>query len=214
LITDSVSVSLFGAAALMLYETLGRVSSGLSNALQGDFGEMWLEAVAAGCGLLHGRPDRTDLDKADVQLTMLGVYRGTYNPTVKVQVKTEINLREGDDGMFSYNLDIKTYNVLRREDHMVRRVLAVIGVEAREPRVKLHPEGTLLIGRGVWVSLEGMPASPNTSSQVVKLPAANTIDHEGLKRMLTEYGVRSTTPVPDVNLWSEDPQLSGEGEQQ
>jgi hypothetical protein len=39
------------------------------NALQGDFGEAWLEAVAAGCGLLHGRPSTVDLEKADVELT-------------------------------------------------------------------------------------------------------------------------------------------------
>ncbi|GAA4223819.1 hypothetical protein GCM10022254_01870 [Actinomadura meridiana] len=31
------------------------------NTLQGDFGEAWLEAVAAGCGLLHGRPTTVDL---------------------------------------------------------------------------------------------------------------------------------------------------------
>ena len=64
------------------------------NALQGDFGEAWLEAVAAGCRLLHGRPSTLDLDKADVEVTLLGIAAGTYNPTVKVQVKTEVNLRE------------------------------------------------------------------------------------------------------------------------
>jgi hypothetical protein len=181
---------------------------GLGNALQGDFGEAWLAAVAAGCGISHGRPDTLDLDKADIQLMMRGVFRGTYNPTVKVQVKTEIGLRTGDDGMFSYNLDIETYDVLRRQDHVVRRVLVVIGLQREEPRVRLNGDGTLLIGCGAWVSLEGRPASSNKTSQVVKLPAANTLDHAGLTRMITEYGVRSTTPVPDVNLWD----ISEEGE--
>lgn len=178
---------------------------GVRNALQGDFGEAWLRAVAAGCGISHGRPDELDLDKADVQLMLREVIRGTYHPTVKVQVKTEVNLRQGRDGMYSFSLDIKTYDVLRRSDHVVRRVLAVIGLEPEEPRVRLEPGGTLLVGRGAWICLEGMPASANTSSQVVRLPAANTIDHAGLRRMLTEHGVRSSTPVPAVDPWSSDP---------
>jgi hypothetical protein len=179
--------------------------------LQGDFGETWLRVVAAGCGLSHGRPDTLDLDKADVQLMLRGVFRGTYNPTVKVQVKTEVDLRPGDDGMFSYSLDIQTYDVLRRQDHVVRRILAVIGLVGAEPRIRLNEDGTLLIGQGAWVSLEGMPVSANTTSQVVRLPATNTLDHEGLRRMLIQYGVRSSAPVPDVDLWQTDPAPGTEG---
>ena len=181
--------------------------------MQGDFGETWLEAVAAGCGLSHGRPDTLDLDKADVQLMLRGVIQGTYNPTVKVQVKTEVNLRPDEDGMFSYSLDLSTYDVLRREDHVVRRILAVIGLEPDGPRVKLHEDGTLLIGRGAWVSLEGMPPSLNKAVQVVKLPAANTIDPAGLERMLAEYGVRSSAPVPTVDPWNSSSEPGTEGGQ-
>jgi len=107
------------------------------NALQGDFGESWLRAVAAGCGLLHGRPTTVDLDKADVELTQRGVVDGTYCPTVKVQVKTTSNLRIADDGRIVYDLDVATYEVLRRTDHSVRRVLVVIGLSDDGARVQL-----------------------------------------------------------------------------
>lgn len=80
--------------------------------LQGDFGEAWLEAVAAGCDLLHGRPSTVDLDKADVQLTKAGLWWGSYSPTVKVQVKTTSNLRRLGGRDMSYDLDVATYNVL------------------------------------------------------------------------------------------------------
>ena len=177
---------------------------GVENALQGDFGEMWLEAVAAGCGLSHGRPDSLDLDKADVQLMLRGVIGNTYNPTVKVQVKTEVGLRPDKDGMFSYSLDVETYNVLRRQDHVVRRILMVIGLEEDGSRIRLQDNGTLLIGQGAWVSLEGMPETENTSEKVVKLPVANTIDEAGLEHMLAEYGVRSSARVPSVDLWTNE----------
>lgn len=175
---------------------------GVGNALQGDFGESWLEAVAAGCGFSHGRPDVLDLDKADVQLMLRGVVSGSYNPTVKIQVKTETGLLPGDDGTISYSLDIETYDVLRREDHVVRRILVVIGLEAAGPRVRLQDDGTLLVGHGAWISLEGMPSSENATKQVVRLPVTNTIDQVGLERMLKEYGVRSTAPVPRIDLWA------------
>ena len=87
----------------------------------------------------------------------------------------------------------------------------MIGLEPEEPRVKLHAEGTLLIGQGAWVSLEGMPASDNAVTQVVKLPVTNTIDPPGLKRMLMQYGVRSTTPAPAPDLWLSDPEPGSEG---
>jgi len=38
------------------------------NAIQGDFGEAWLEVVASGCGLLRGR-STLDLEKTDLDLT-------------------------------------------------------------------------------------------------------------------------------------------------
>jgi hypothetical protein len=180
--------------------------------LQGDFGEAWLEAVAAGCGFLHGRPASLDLEKADVQLTLRGRHGGTFNPTVKVQVKTEVNLRSDPDGSLVYSLDLPTYDVLRREDHAVRRILAVIGLLANGPRVRLGDDGTVLMGRGAWISLEGHLASGNSTSQVIRLPIANTLDEAGLQRMLTMYGVTRPTPVPDVDPW-EVTDMRKEGEQ-
>ncbi|MFA1550988.1 DUF4365 domain-containing protein [Actinomadura chokoriensis] len=173
------------------------------NTLQGDFGEAWLEAVAAGCGLLHGRPTTVDLQKADVQLVYPGTDLGTYYPTVNVQVKTTIELRRLASGDFGYDLDLETYDALRRADHAVGRVLAVIGVSGEGEMVRLHSEGTLLCGRGAWISLEGMDPSRNRTSQAIHLPAANTLDQSGLHRMLKTHGIRRSTPVPSINIWEQ-----------
>jgi hypothetical protein len=161
---------------------------------------MWLGAVAAGCGILHGPSTTVDDIKGDVELVRKGYWRGTWNPTVRVQVKTSADLREVDDH-FAYNLDIETYNVLRRTNESVRRILVVIRLARTGERVRLVESGTLLVGRGAWVSLEGRVASTNTTSQVVMLPMANTLDRSGLERMLKTYGVRSSTPVPPIDVW-------------
>ncbi|RJL33189.1 DUF4365 domain-containing protein [Bailinhaonella thermotolerans] len=170
------------------------------NALQGDFGEAWIEAVAAGCGILHGKPATLDLQKADVQLSLRGHHAGTYNPTVLVQVKTTTDLRRVGD-VYHFDLDVETYEVLRRDDHSIRRILAVIGMPKDGEYVRLVDDGTLLVGCGAWVSLEGLPATTNGKTQVVRLPAANTLDPDGLRRMLEKHGVRRSTPVPLVDAW-------------
>jgi hypothetical protein len=170
------------------------------NVIQGDYGETWLRVVAAGCGLLHGRPTTLDLEKADVELVRRGLWDGMWHPTVKVQVKTTIDLRQEEDH-FVYNLDAGTYNVICRDNESVRRVLAVFRLPKRGEKVRLLRSGTLLAGSGAWVSLEGSPATANTGSRVVRLPVSNTIDRPGLERMVATYGVRSSTPVSEVNAW-------------
>lgn len=123
-----------------------------------------------------------------------------WHPIVKVQVKTTVDLRQEDDH-FVYDLDVETYDVLRRDNETVRRVLAVFRLPKRGEKVRLLKTGTLLVGSGAWVSLEGEPATPNTASRVVRLPVANTVDRPGLEHMLATYGVRSSTPVPTVDPW-------------
>jgi hypothetical protein len=78
------------------------------NPLQGEFGEAWLGAVAAGCGLLHGRPTSLDVQKADVQLVQPGDPSGTRDATVNVQVKTTGHLRRSGSGHYGYDLDLET----------------------------------------------------------------------------------------------------------
>lgn len=170
------------------------------NSLQGDFGEMWLRTVAAGCGLLQGRPTTIDRVKTDVHLILEGEWKGTDDPAVNVQVKTTTELRKSH-GYYSYDLDIPTYDKLRKANASTPRILVVIGLESGGERVLIQRRGTLLVGCGAWVSLAGRRASANRTKQAVRLPASNTLDRPGLERMLTTYGVRSSTPVPQVDVW-------------
>jgi uncharacterized protein DUF4365 len=173
---------------------------GEDNLFRGDYGEAWLRAVAAGSGLLHGRPTSLDLEKADVELVRRGFCSGVWNPTVKVQVKTTVDLRE-ENGDFIYDLDVATCDVLRRDNETVRRILAVFLLPKSGDKIRLLKRGTLLAGYGAWASLEGCPPTTNKTSQAVRLPVANTIDRSGLERMLEKYGGRSSTPTREIDAW-------------
>ena len=174
---------------------------GEDSIVKGDFGEAWLQVVAAGVGMEHGRPTTTDRDKADVELKLLDL-NGWDNACVQVQVKTSETVTVEDDSLV-FDLDVATYDRLRRGRSVPRRLLAVFKVSDPTDRVRLTDEGTLLVGRGAWVSLEGWPTSPNTTTQRVKLPLANQVDADGLARMLKAYGTPVSTPVGPVDLWEE-----------
>jgi hypothetical protein len=171
------------------------------NTAQGDFGEAWVEVIAAAAGMDHVRftPDR---DKVDVEVTLLEEVQGTYHPAVKVQVKTELGLLPGDDGIVRYRLDIGTYDFLRRTNHGTPRVLVVFGLDQTGERVTLASEGTVLRGYGHWVSLAGKPGV-DAKSVVVELPVTNRMDTAGLRDMVIGYGVRQSTVVPAVEAWSD-----------
>lgn len=184
--------------------SLAGFSQGERNTLSGDFGESWLHAAASGCGLLHGTPATLDLIKGDVQLTLRGVEGGVRNPTVLVQVKATTDLRDHDADTWAFDLDVETHEVLRQTDHQTRRVLAVIRLSEDGETLRLMPDGTLLVGQTSWTSIEGAPGSPNKATQVVYLPKANVLDPEGLRAMLTTYGVPRSSLVPEVDEWGGD----------
>jgi Domain of unknown function (DUF4365) len=171
------------------------------NTIQGDFGEKWLCAVASGCGLIAIPHNLPDLEKIDVEITLADVLDGVRNPCVKVQVKTTQELRLLDDSTASYSLDVDTYNDLRMSDQFMPRVLVVFGLANDGERVRLEEDGTLLVGRGMWVSLEGREPVINSTRVAIHLPRANTVDKDGLFRLLREHAVRRSTVVPEVSEW-------------
>lgn len=174
---------------------------GVENPTQGDFGEAWVEVIAAAAGMDHGRftPDR---DMVDVEITLLEELPGLYHPSVKVQAKTQRGLMVRKDGTMRYRLDRRTYDFLRRPDHTTPRVLAVFGLHDSGTRLRLAEDGTLLCGVGLWVSLRGKP-DVTAKSVLVELPAENKLDVAGLREMIVKCGVRQSTAVPDENMWAE-----------
>jgi len=177
------------------------ITPGEDSIVKGDFGETWLEVVASAIGMEHGRPTTTDRDKADVELKLLNPGINDWdNACVQVQVKASERVTVDNDSLV-FDLDIKTYDRLRRGRSVPRRLLAVFKVSDPTDRIRLTDEGTLLVGRGAWISLEGYPASNNTDTQRIKLPLVNGVDAEGLVTMLKSYGTPESTPTGPVNLW-------------
>lgn len=175
--------------------------AGLNSVMKGDFGEAWLGVVAAGHRLLHGRPTTLDLERADVEVVYRGELNGTQNPCVKVQVKTAQRLDRDDDGALLYDLDVQTYDALRARNQGVARALVVIELDDEKEWVAYPVDGTLLRGRGAWLSLEGHQETVNTTTVRVRIPAENSLDGDGLMKLLAGTGYRRSTPVAATDEW-------------
>lgn len=174
-------------------------ATGDANTLKGDFGETWLQVVASAAELDHGRPASTDLDKVDVQLTLREEVGNVYHPQVQVQVKTTSSVRVLQNDDWSYDLDVDTYDVLRKTNGAARALL-VVQVSEGTDRVRLIDDGTLLVGVAGWVSLAGAPPTDNTSTVAVVIPAGNRhLDVPGVRALVVQCGVRTSTPVPLVD---------------
>ena len=186
---------------MMFLKPRGRELGVEDNTGQGDFGESWLEVIAAAAGMTHSRP-HPDVDKADVDVTLPVELPGVYHPSVKVQVKTELGLTPGADGVLRYRLDITTYDFLRRTDHGCARALVVFGLEGSGERVRLRSDGTLLCGVGRWANLYGM-GPKGDKSVVIELPPENKLDTAGVREMVAKCGVRQSTPVPEPDVWGD-----------
>ncbi len=178
--------------------------TGDENTLKGDFGETWLRVVASAAGLSHGPPASTDLEKADIELTLREEINDLYHPAVKVQVKTTADLRVLDNGDWSYDLDADTYNVLCKTNHATPRALVVVKVSDDGDRVRLLDDGTLMVGAAGWVSLMGQTPTKNSSSVAVHIPLSNRqFDAKGVRAMVVQCGARTSTEVPSVEQWEE-----------
>lgn len=167
------------------------------NTLAGDFGEAWLEAVAAGSGLVHGRPATLDLEKADVELVLREEVGDTYNPSVKVQVKTTHDLREVGGDLLAYDLDVATYEVLRRDNHSYRRILAVIKLSDDGEKIRLQEEGDAsgrarrlgLAGRRTGNQQHHHPGGAPAGGQHAR-PGRNAAHAEHLRRQAFQHRAR------------------------
>lgn len=179
--------------------TDARVAAGWQSIWDGEFGESWLKGVAAGSGILQGRPFTLDLWKTDVLLAMPAITPDEVELTVRAQVKTTTGFRRNSDNTASIQLDRSDYNALT-QPLGIKRLLVVVWLASDGDRVRIADDGTLLVGHSAWISLEG-EAQVTQSTKTVRVPLSKTVDPTGLRRMLTEYGRQRSTEVAEVSLW-------------
>jgi hypothetical protein len=145
----------------------------------GTFGERWFQTLCAtaGCSSTKLEPDRTGTDF---------VVHDHDREVIRVQVKAT-TAPDVVGEAFRFPLDVRTYDRLRGGTTPGYLVLVV--VLRRHPGwIGLWRKGSVVRAAMYWLSLAGLPGTPNVSSVTMSLPFGNMLTPEALLGLFPKGG--------------------------
>lgn len=143
-----------------------------------------IRAVAARAGYQVTR------DETDTGLDGVLKGDGSGRPRMEFQAKsTSTDVRRGD--YLHFPLPVGNYNILRDENSVLPAILIVVTVP-RDVRDWTNQSDEQLCLRhcAYWLSLEGHPAVPNTSTVTVYVPTTNVFSSEQLTTLMDQTSGR------------------------
>lgn len=152
-----------------------------------QFSRAYVQAVAACAGFAWSIPSVDD-DSVDMALHQSGGGGTVRSPKVELQIKC-VAAQSPTEDVFSFSIKLKNYDDLRDVTVMVPRILVVVLVPDGIADWLRHNEAELAMRRcGYWMSLRGLPASTNETSQTVYIPRLQRLTVEALQAMMQRIG--------------------------
>ncbi len=152
-----------------------------------QFSHAYVKAVAAVAGFAWYKPSVDD-DSIDLGLAQTGGGGTTRSPRLEVQLKCKAFATPNEPD-FSHSIKLKNYDDLRDTNVLVPRMLVVVLVPDDPREWLVHSEAELAIRRcGYWLSLHGLPASDNQSSQTVQMIRSQTFSVDALQGIMERIG--------------------------
>ena len=139
----------------------------------------YVAAVAASAGYTLAMQD-FDRDGVDVQVRAGGAMR----PSLDIQLKATIQMREGEEGEFRYPLRRRNYDLLR-EQTVVPRILVVLDLPGDESQwVSISAEELVIRRCAYWANIKGFPETANLETVTVSIQKTNRFDTNGLRELM------------------------------
>src|SRR5260370_10899455 len=152
-----------------------------------QFSRAYVQAVAA-CARLAWSNRSVDDDSRDVLLHQSGGGGVVRSPCVALQLKCAAAQSPTED-VFSVSIKLKNYDDLRDPAVLVPRILVVVLVPDDVGDWLRHSEAEMALRRcGYWLSLRGLLASGNETSQTVRIPRAQTFTVQSLQAIMQRIG--------------------------
>ncbi len=159
--------------------------------VEADLSYAYLHAVAArgafSCSYTHRH-----LDDAGVDAQIHEDGRQLAPDSIRTSFALHVQLKATrmppilQNGRFSYNLRIGQYNKLRQTRLESARVLVVLYLPPNPAEWLQHSEEALIARKcAYWVSLQGAPASENSTHQMVYVPRSQLLSVESLTDIMT-----------------------------
>ncbi len=154
----------------------------------------YVHAVASCCGMSWSTPSPDyGVDVTLIEIDMLADRRSESGVKVDVQLRSTTRAALGLESVV-YELDVRTYDFLRRPAPLIPRILVVLLLPPDEADWTHQTENELTLRRcAYWISLEGSQASKNRKSVRVVIPRANLFSAAallGLVRRIKTGGER------------------------
>jgi hypothetical protein len=148
---------------------------------------VYLQAVTTVAGYSLYRPSVDD-DSVDWGIAAKGVMGRIRAPRLELQLKsTSRDLL--DDKYLRYPLKLKNYDDLRLLDFAIPRILIVLVLpENLADWLQQSEEELCLRYCAYWVSLRGMPETPNTTTVTISLPRSNQFTATALQSIMQRIG--------------------------
>jgi len=154
-----------------------KVERGHQSRVQGGFGEVWIDVLAAAAGLNCYHPPRLDLgfDR---------MIEDRDGEAARLQVKTTSDLLDVAKGGLRYDLDVDAYDRLRKPMTIPSYLVVVQTRAAQREWVASMEWGTILRRSAHYVSLQGAGPTTNASKIRVSVPLGNMVTPRALHDMV------------------------------
>lgn len=142
---------------------------------------VYAHAVAARAGYSTAEYD-FDRDGVDLRIQAGDGMR----PAIELQLKATVNLGDPRDGYVRFALKRRNYDLLI-EETQTPRLLLVLDLPTDEHEWMTLTNDSLILRRcAYWLNLKGSPATTNTSSVTVSIPATNRFDVASLRNLMDQ----------------------------
>ncbi|RBJ10047.1 DUF4365 domain-containing protein [Micromonospora provocatoris] len=138
------------------------------------------------CAYLHAIAARQGLTVASWNVDKDGVDATVrrHGPQVDIQLKCTQSARRVRDG-HAFDLDVATYNKLRRPDNTAPGYLAVVIVPADLEQWIMHDEEQLLLRcKAFYACIQDSPEADGSATVAIFLPPENRLDGSALDLMI------------------------------
>lgn len=145
----------------------------------------YIQAVAAQCGMSASTPYPDygiDMTLNEIELSQ-GIHSESgYRLDVQAKSATRVGRVEG---VIRYDLDLRSYDVLRRPAPGSPRMLVVLLLPRDESRWCSQTEDQLVLRHcAYWISLRGWSPSVNRRSVRLSIPAAQMFSPDALRTIM------------------------------
>ncbi|NEP12844.1 MAG: DUF4365 domain-containing protein [Symploca sp. SIO1A3] len=155
------------------------------NTQKEEFSYAYLYAVTSAAGYSFQKSSRpTDVGGIDIIISGIETQYSLYPPRLEIQVKSTSTDVVSEE-FVRYPLKLKNYNELRKSKILTPRLLIVVLIPDNLNNWVQQSETELCLRHcAYWMSLQGMPETPNKVNVTISIPRQQIFTVDTLKTLM------------------------------